>query len=254
MEWPSVTATALQTFLTMSVVMDPIGLAPIYIGIAGNRPTLERRRIALRSSLTAGGIILVFGLFGRLLLSHLGISLDAFRVAGGILLFMIALDMVFARGNASSKPEEDTETNDVSQDISIFPLAIPLIAGPGTLASIMILVASTHGDALLTTVVFVVTALVLLLCYLALRLSGQIARVIGQTGVHVVTRILGVLLTALAVQYVSDGIHQLFALKNAAAVSAPAQPVTPVPAPSPEPAAPQTTGSQTTGPQTDTPQ
>lgn len=214
MEWPALTAIALQTFLTMSVVMDPIGLAPIYIGLAGGRPTLERRRIALRASLAAGGIILVFGLFGRLLLAHLGISLDAFRVAGGVLLFLIALDMVFARGNSASKPEPDPEMGETApsddQDISIFPMAIPLIAGPGTLASIMILVGTAHGDPLRIAVVLLVTGFVLLLCYLALRLSGQIARVIGQTGVHVVTRILGVLLCALAVQYVADGVQALW--------------------------------------------
>ncbi len=204
----------------MSVVMDPIGLAPIYIGLAGNRPTLERRRIALRASLAAGGIIVIFGLFGRMLLTHLGISLDAFRVAGGLLLFLIALDMVFARGNSSNDPSHDAPDGGAplpteEQDISIFPIAIPLIAGPGTLASIMILVGTAHGDPLRITVVFVVTALVLLLCYLALRLSGQIARVIGQTGIHVVTRILGVLLAALAVQYVADGISVLWKAGNA---------------------------------------
>lgn len=190
----------------MLVVMDPIGLAPIFLGLAGRRPTFERRRVALKATLVAGGIILLFGLFGRALLEHLGISLSAFRVAGGILLFLIALDMVFARPSGSKEtPEEEQEAHE-RQDISVFPLAIPLIAGPGTLASIMIQANSAHGDPLLLGVVLLVTAFVLLLCYLALRLSGQIARVIGVTGVHVVTRVLGVLLGALAVQYVADGV------------------------------------------------
>ncbi len=189
----------------MLVVMDPIGLAPIFIGLAGNRPAFERRRVASKATLVAGGIILAFGLFGQALLHHLGISLSAFRIAGGVLLFMIALDMVFARTSGSKEtPEEEREAQERA-DISVFPLAIPLIAGPGTLASIMIQANTAHGNPLLLTLVFGVTAGVLVLCYFALRLSGQIARVIGVTGVHVVTRVLGVLLGALAVQYIADG-------------------------------------------------
>lgn len=198
---------AYKTFLTMLVVMDPVGLAPVFISLAGRRPSFERRAMALKASLVAGVIILAFGLFGRALLDHLGISLDSFRVAGGILLFLIALDMVFARTSGTKEtPDEEREAQE-RQDISVFPLAIPLIAGPGTLASIMILASDAHGSPVLLTAVFLVTAGVLLLCYLALRLSGQIARIIGLTGVHVVTRVLGVLLGALAVQYVADGVR-----------------------------------------------
>ena len=200
-------STALQTFLTMLVVMDPIGLAPLYIGLAAGRSTLERRAIALKASLVAGGIILVFGLLGKPLLDHLGISLDAFRVAGGILLFLIALDMVFARGNPSRESSSEEPNPQDRPDISVFPLAIPLIAGPGTLASIMILAGGAHGSPLLLSGVFVVTAAVLVLCYLALRISNQLARVIGESGIHVITRVLGVLLSALAVQYVADGVR-----------------------------------------------
>lgn len=208
-DWPEALTIMNRTFLTMLVVMDPIGLAPIFIGLAGHRPTFERRRMASKATLVAGGIILVFGLFGQALLRHLGISLSAFRIAGGILLFMIALDMVFARHSGSKEtPEEEKEAQERA-DISVFPLAIPLIAGPGTLASIMIQANTAHGNPLLLGLVFLVTAVVLVLCYLALRLSGQIARVIGVTGVHVVTRVLGVLLGALAVQYIADGILAL---------------------------------------------
>lgn len=189
--------------------MDPIGLVPMFIALSGNRPAFERRRIATKATMVAGGIILVFGLFGQGLLHHLGISLASFRIAGGVLLFLIALDMVFARSNGSKEsPEEDDEAHE-REDISVFPLAIPFIAGPGTLASIMIQANAAHGDPILLMTVFLVTAIVLFSCYLALRMSGKIAQIIGVTGVHVVTRILGVLLGALAIQYMADGALEL---------------------------------------------
>ncbi len=193
----------------MLVIMDPVGLAPIFMGLAGNRPVFERRKIALKATLVAGGIILIFGLFGKSLLQYLGISISAFRIAGGILLFLIALDMVFARPSGSKETREEEEEAQVRQDISVFPLAIPMMAGPGTLASIMIQAGAAHGKPLLLAAVFTVTALVLLLCYLSLRISSQISKLIGVTGVNVVTRVLGVLLGALAVQYVADGALEL---------------------------------------------
>ncbi|MFC6591390.1 MarC family protein [Deinococcus lacus] len=214
MNLPELLSLSNQTFLTMLVIMDPIGLAPMYIALAGNRPAFERRRMALKAVLVAGGIILVFGLFGRALLDHLGISLGAFRTAGGVLLFLIALDMVFARQSGSKETSEEEEEAREREDISVFPLAIPLIAGPGTLASMMILTGDAHGDPALLTAVFGVTGAVLWMCYVALRLSGRITQVIGVTGVHVVTRILGVLLCALAVQFVADGVMELLQLRR----------------------------------------
>lgn len=207
-------ALATQTFLTMVVVMDPVGLAPVFISLAGSRPSFERRKIAIKAISVAAGIIFLFAFFGETLLHHLGISIYSFKIAGGILLFLIALDMVFARPSGAKETEEEEREAQSRQDPSVFPLAIPLIAGPGTLASIMILSTRASGHVLDILVVILVTVVVLALCYLALRLSGQIAKVIGLTGVHVVTRVLGVLLGALAVQYVADGAWGIIQLNS----------------------------------------
>jgi multiple antibiotic resistance protein len=158
----------------------------------------------------AGGLLLVFALAGSWLLAGLGISLDAFRVAGGILLFRIAVDMVFAQLERETA-EEETEAR-VRRDISVFPLAIPLIAGPGALASVMILAGEAHAHPWGLTMVLLVGAGVLALVYVALRLASSISGILGQTGINVVTRVLGVLLAALATQYIADGVRGLFHL------------------------------------------
>jgi multiple antibiotic resistance protein len=204
-----VTSLALRTFLTMFVIIDPIGLAPLFLGLAGQRAPDERRRLALRAVSVAGGILLAFALGGAWLLGHLGISLDAFRAAGGLLLFRIAVDMVFAQHERET-PEEAAEAR-ARRDISVFPLAIPLIAGPGALASVMILAGEAGGDAWALGVVLGTSGAVLGLAWLGLRLAEPASRLLGQTGVNVITRVLGVLLAALAVQYVADGVRGLLA-------------------------------------------
>jgi len=206
-----VTGLAVRTFLTMLVVIDPVGLVPMFLALAGERDTLDRRRIARRAVLTAGGVLVAFALAGSWLLGRLQISLDAFRVAGGLLLFWIAVRMVFAEHERETKAEEAEAMG--RQDISVFPLAIPIIAGPGALASVMILVGEAADYPLGLVMVLAMTAAVLLLCHAALRLSELIARILGQTGVNVVTRVLGVLLAALAVQYVADGARNLLLIR-----------------------------------------
>ena len=197
------TALALKAFLTLFVVMDPVGLAPVFLALAGGRPPSEQRRIARKSILVAGGLLVAFGAGGAWLLERLGISMDAFRVAGGILLFLIAVDMVLAQHERETKAEEEESRS--RSDISVFPLAIPMIAGPGTLASVMILVTEARPYPLGLVLVLGTAAIVLSLGYVALRLARPLGRLLGQTGVNVVTRVLGVLLAALAVQYVADG-------------------------------------------------
>lgn len=200
---PLLTGFAVKTFLTLLVVMDPVGLVPVFVVLAGGREPAEQRRVALKAVLVAGGVLLAFALGGAWLLDRLDISLDAFRVAGGILLFRIAMDMVFAQHERET--EEEEEEARARRDISVFPLAIPLIAGPGALASVMILSGEARAHRLGLAIVLAMALVVLVLSYAAFRLSALLARVLGQTGVNVVTRVLGVLLAALAVQYVADG-------------------------------------------------
>jgi len=152
----------------------------------------------------------LFAVAGAWLLEHLGISFGAFRVAGGVLLFRIAIGMVFAQHERET-PEEQAESR-TRADITVFPLAIPMIAGPGTLASVMILAGQAHTIPFGLVLVLSTAAVVLGFCYGALRLAGPLGRLLGQTGVNVVTRVLGVLLAALAVQYVADGCRSLLSL------------------------------------------
>jgi len=198
---------ALHSFLTLLVVIDPVGVAPLFLGLAGRRAREERRRIARRAVLVAAGILVSFLLGGAWLLRQIGVSLDAFRVAGGLLLFRIAADMVFAQLERETK-EEEAEAR-VRSDITVFPLAIPLIAGPGALASVMILAGEARAYPMGLAVVLVMNAVVLVLVYISLRGSEFLARLLGQTGINVVTRVLGVLLAALAVEYVGTGVRGL---------------------------------------------
>jgi multiple antibiotic resistance protein len=198
---------ALKAFSTLFVVVDPIGLVPIFVALAGTRSLSAQARIAREAVLIAGGVMVVFAFVGGPLLSYLGISVASLRIAGGILLFKIALDMIYAQVRRET-PEEVLESQGRA-DISVFPLAIPLIAGPGTIASVLILAGDTGGDPQAFSVILVAGAAVLALAYLFLRLSHRIARVLGQTGINVVTRLLGLILAALAVQYVADGIATL---------------------------------------------
>lgn len=165
--------------------------------------------MAVRGTAIAAGILVSFALIGEVLLSGLGISLAALRTAGGVLLLLMGIDMVFARnsGGTSTTDAEEEEAR-AKQDISVFPLATPLIAGPGAMGAAILIMADTEGDLLLKAIVIGSILLVLLATLVMLLLSGQIHRLIGNTGMHVVSRVMGVLLSALAVQFVFDGIAQ----------------------------------------------
>jgi multiple antibiotic resistance protein len=201
-----------SAFVTFFVIIDPPGCAPIFASLTHEAPPAERRMMAIRSVLIAAGILLFFGLFGEDLLDALGISLAAFRIAGGIMLFLIALEMVFEKRTQrrETRASEINATPDI-EDIAVFPMAIPMIAGPGSIASIMLLMARSDG---LDESLIVLGALgaILLLTLLALLAAGPLMRLLGHKVEAMITRILGVILAALAAQFVIDGISVSFQL------------------------------------------
>jgi multiple antibiotic resistance protein len=200
----------ISSLITFFVVIDPPGCAPIFAGLTAGASPQHRRAMAIRAVAVATGILLVFALFGEDLLKGLGIQMGSFQIAGGIMLFLIALEMVFEkrtqrREDRAAKVVADHEEDDVS----IFPMAMPMIAGPGSIASVMLLGAQNSG---LERHMVVLAALgtILLLMLLSLLAAGPLMRLLGAKIEAVITRLLGVLLAALAVQFVMDGLHVSF--------------------------------------------
>ncbi len=198
-----------NSLVTLLVVVDPLGLAPIFAALTRGYPEKRRRQTAIRGTVLGGIILLVFALAGDVLLGALGIGLPAFRIAGGILLFFLALDMIFARPTGlRSKTVREQEEDEYSEDVAVFPLAIPLLAGPGAITTVLLY---TGGqDAAGITAFIAVLLAVLLLTLACLLLAGPIMRLFGETGANVLSRVLGVLLAALATQFVIDGLQSSF--------------------------------------------
>jgi multiple antibiotic resistance protein len=196
-----------SSLITFFVVIDPPGCAPIYAGLTAGASAVQRRSMAVRAVLVASAILIVFALFGEDLLRALGISLASFRIAGGIMLFLIALEMVFEKRTQrrEDRAQKIIETPEV-EDVSVFPMAMPMIAGPGSIASVMLLMGRNDGLER-SLVVLGALASILLLTLLALLAAGPIMRVLGAKIEAVITRLLGVLLAALAVQFVIDGVR-----------------------------------------------
>ncbi len=196
---------AITAFFTLFVVIDPIGLAPIFVAMTTGMSQRQRLAIATRACIVSAVILTVFGLAGQAILDFIGISLAAFRISGGILLFITALDMLFER--RSARREEQSGDAGLEDDPSVFPIAMPLIAGPGAMAT-MILLASGE-DWLVVGGVLGVMGFVVLLVFALFLLAAPIERLLGATGVKVVTRLMGMLLAALSVQFVVDGMRDL---------------------------------------------
>ncbi|HEU4820740.1 MAG TPA: MarC family protein [Qipengyuania sp.] len=209
---PALTELFLSAFITMFVVIDPPGCAPIYAGLTKGATQAQRRNMAIRATVIAGAILLVFALFGEALLGALHIELDSFRIAGGLMLFLIALDMVFEKRTQrrEERAEKIAATPEV-EDVSVFPMAMPMLAGPGAIASIMLLMSKSSGTEG-TVMVLTALLLVLLMTLAALIAAGPLMRLFGDRVEAVITRLLGVLLAALAAQYVIDGLKSAFGI------------------------------------------
>jgi len=204
-----VSALFASAFVTFLLVIDPPGCAPIFAGLTRGATGAHRRTMAIRAVLVASAILLFFALLGEDLLRALGISLSAFRIAGGIMLFLIAVDMVFEkRTERREHRAEEVRASEV-EDISVFPMAIPMIAGPGSIASVMLLTARSEGLAE-TLVVLAALAATMVLTLFALLAAAPLMKLLGRKTEAMITRVLGVLLAALAVQFVLDGLHRTF--------------------------------------------
>ena len=198
---------AISALLTLLVVVDPVGLVPTFLAVTEDLPRQARRSVAVRSSLIAGAVLIGTALIGDWLLHTLSISLPAFRIAGGLLLFSIASEMVFGVRLRRESREAEEAVEEHVRNIAAFPLAIPLLAGPGAITATVLLAGRANGNLMLIAILIGVVALVAAACFVAFLFAERIGRAIGLTGNIVLSRLLGVLLAALAVQYVVDGVR-----------------------------------------------
>ncbi|MFT5487548.1 MAG: multiple antibiotic resistance protein [Paracoccaceae bacterium] len=199
------------TFVTLFVIIDPIAVAPIFAALTEGSSNSERRAMAIKAVIVAAVTLVIFALVGEVFLKSMGITLPAFRIAGGVLLFILAIEMVFAHQSGIRTTTTGEKQEAIrKKDVSVFPLGIPLIAGPGAMASVILLIGEHPGDLTGQALIIVVLLVVLALSLAMLLVAGQIVKYLGVTGVNVVGRVFGIVLGALAVQYILDGIRQSF--------------------------------------------
>ena len=201
----------IPAFITFFVAIDPPGVAPIFAGLADGRDKAFRRRMALQSIFAATIILVIFAFAGKPLLGHLGITIDAFRIAGGLLLLLIAIDMVFEKQTKRRRARADkfNEEHTDEEDFSIFPMAVPMIAGPGTITAVLLFMGNHAGDPLAQGIVIGTLVGVLLLTLVFLLAASKVADFIGPAITAAFTRVLGIVLAALAIQYMFDGLSTL---------------------------------------------
>lgn len=201
-----------SALVTLLVTLDPPALAPIFVSLTAGMTAHERRRVAVRASLVAFGILAFFGLGGEALLRHLGIGLPAFRISGGLLLFWISFEMVFeGRTERKQQTAAVAVTEDHIRNVAAFPLAIPLMAGPGAITAVILLAGRTQGDPLVLSLLLGLIAFGVGCCLAVFLAAERVSRLLGITGNVVLTRLLGVILAGLAVQFVVNGVRDLLA-------------------------------------------
>ncbi len=202
---------AVAALVTLLIVVDPLGLVPTFIAVTHDLPDKSRRSVALRASLIAAAILAGSALAGDWLLRTLSITLPAFRIAGGLMLFSIASEMVFGVRIVRQSQQAEQAIEERVRNIAAFPLAIPLMAGPGAITATVLLAGRGNGEPIRLAILLGVILAVVLICFVAFELAGRIARLLGTTASTVLSRILGVLLAALAVQFVVDGVRAALA-------------------------------------------
>ncbi len=203
------TETAGLALATFFATIGPLDVAAMFAALTAGQTVQQKRAVAIRGTLIGTVILVTFALAGEFLLAGLGISLAALRAAGGILLLLIGIEMVFARSSGGTSTTDEEKQEAISKtDISVFPLATPLIAGPGAMGAAILLMANQEGDVTGQAIIIASLLVILLLTFVSLLLAGKIQHLLGVTGMHVITRVMGVLLSALAVQFIFDGIKQ----------------------------------------------
>ena len=195
-------------FATAFTIIDPVGMIPLTITVTASATERERGAIVDRAVIVAAAVICGMAVIGRAILDSLGITLPAFTIAGGILLFLISIDMLFARKTGAKQTLEEEREGAESGNPAVFPLAIPMIAGPGTIATVLVLVSIAHGNRYEEALVFAAYASAMIVTWMCMRASARLLRLIGNTGIHVVTRLFGILLSALAIQFVINGLAE----------------------------------------------
>ncbi len=199
----------LQAFATLFAILDPIGNMPVFLALTADLPPEGRRRVALRATVYMMAVLVFFSLAGRAIFGLFGVTLAAFRVTGGLILLKVGFDMLEARGNRMKRTEEEESAAREKEDVSLIPLAIPMLAGPGAISAVLVLTDAGHGLAGAGIVWLAVVANAVLV-FLAFRLAEPLSRWLGPTGVRLVTRLMGLLLASLAVQFVIRGVQEIW--------------------------------------------